>query len=166
MNNFVQKIKIFVARESQVFLLLIISILFSAHLFAQQNISIEQITVADGLPENSVRSIIQDKYGFLWLGTQNGLVKYDGYNFTIFQHDPEDAKSLSNNFVVDIIEDDENNIWVGCNFNGLNKLDRKTETFTRYTHNPENPNSISDNAAITLYIDKEKNYGLVPLKAD
>ena len=92
----------------------------------------EHITVKDGLPINSVSCMIQDHFGYLWLGTTNGLVKYDGYNMKIYQPDPGDSSSISGEMIRALYEDKKGTLWVGTRFGGLNSFDRKTEKFTRY----------------------------------
>jgi hypothetical protein len=75
-------------------------------LHAQNNeLRFEPLTIAQGLPANHVTCIFQDRQGFLWFGTVNGLVRYDGYNMKVFKHDPDDPRSLSHNGVSRIYED-------------------------------------------------------------
>ena len=65
----------------------------------------ERITIDNGLPENSVRTIIQDQHGFVWLGTQNGLVRYDGYEMLVHAPDPGDSTSFGGRTVDALFED-------------------------------------------------------------
>ena len=117
----------------------------------------EHITVDDGLPENSILCILQDHLGYMWLGTQSGLVKYDGFNMALYQPDPDDSLSISNRFVNIIYEDRSGILWVGTD-GGLNRFDRETETFTGYMHNPEDSISINQNEVISIYEDKLGNF--------
>ena len=81
---------------------------------AQSNtIRFDRLTVEDGLSQNAVLTIAQDGRGFLWLGTEDGLNKYDGYNFTVYEHDPEDPASLVDSFVSVIYVDRQGDLWVG-----------------------------------------------------
>ena len=91
----------------------------------------EYLSSEDGLPENSVTSILQDYLGYLWLGTQNGLVKYDGYSMKVFLPEENDSSTISSREIVTIYEDKNKTMWVGT-WNGLNKFNRLNETFTRY----------------------------------
>jgi ligand-binding sensor domain-containing protein len=84
----------------------------------------ELISVAYGLPENSVRRILQDYQGFLWFATQNGLVKYDGYKFIIYNLDPSDSHSIGGRNIYSVFEDKSKNLWIGTEF-GLSKYDRE-----------------------------------------
>lgn len=76
------------------------------------NKKIQNLTLKDGLSQNSILRILQDQTGYLWLATQDGLNRYDGYNFKIFRNNPNDTTSLSENFVGDFSLDTENNLWV------------------------------------------------------
>lgn len=86
------------------------------------------LTVEDGLSQGSVFSIFQDHKGLIWIGTRDGLNKYDTRNFTIYRSEPGDSLSLSDNYVISLFEDSKNNFWVGT-FTGLNLFDPKTEKF-------------------------------------
>jgi signal transduction histidine kinase/ligand-binding sensor domain-containing protein len=92
----------------------------------------EHINLEDGLSHNSVNSILQDREGYMWFGTYGGLNRYDGYNFTIYQQDPEDSSSISNRAVAVILEDSRGDLWIGTVGGGLNKFNRNYENFTRY----------------------------------
>ena len=117
----------------------------------------EHITVADGLPENSVFSMIQDRFGYMWLGTQNGLVRYDGYSMKVYTRDPDNSLSISDRTITAIYEDKFGILWVGTAYGGLNRFDRKTETFTRYMHNPDDSTSISNNNVLCINEDTNEN---------
>nr|WP_198284613.1 hybrid sensor histidine kinase/response regulator [Beggiatoa alba] len=97
---------------------------------------------------------MQDKQGFLWLGTQDGLNRYDGYHFTTYRNDPVSSNSLSNNEINTLFEDKQHNIWIGTE-NGLNRFDRQQEGFIRYLHDSNNPNSLSDNSVWSVIEDYE-----------
>ena len=88
----------------------------------------EHLTTEDGLSNNSVPSILQDREGFMWFGTFYGLNKYDGYNFTVFKHDPNNpAHSLQGTGSRTIHEDKEGNLWSATmEGGGLNKIDKRT----------------------------------------
>ncbi|KYK23504.1 hypothetical protein AYK24_07365 [Thermoplasmatales archaeon SG8-52-4] len=91
----------------------------------------ERVTTQNGLSQNTINSIFQDSQGFLWLGTQDGLNRYNGYDFKIFRHQVEDTNSLSHGWIWDIIEDQSQNLWVAT-WNGLNKLSAVSNQFIRY----------------------------------
>ncbi|MGI2336491.1 MAG: sensor histidine kinase [Dehalogenimonas sp.] len=113
----------------------------------QQNINLISEPL---IKQNSILSIIQDKTGFLWFGTTDGLVRYDGVRTTEFRHDPSNEHSLSNDYVFSIAQDDQGDIWLGTN-NGLNKFDINTNSFTRYYADPESSdNWLSGNVVRCL----------------
>lgn len=126
----------------------------SFYLLGQKRIKFEHLTIEHGLPQNTVFRILQDSRGFLWVGTENGLCRYDGYSFTPYQNDPEDPSSLSHNRVFAIFEDSSSGtLWIGTE-NGLNKFDRRRERFTRYKHDPGNPDvTLSNNTVRAIYGD-------------
>lgn len=82
-----------------------------------QAISFKHLSINQGLSQNAVYAIMQDSKGFMWFGTKDGLNKYDGYSFTIFNHDPFDKNTISENYVTSLSEDSRHLIWVGT-FNG------------------------------------------------
>ena len=108
------------------------------------------LTSDDGLAQNSVETILQDKQGFIWIGTSSGLSRYDGYHFKTYQHDPDNANSLSANWVRDLIEGQDGMIWIATEGGGVNKFDPRTETFTRYPFGFNDPKRISSDRAFRI----------------
>jgi signal transduction histidine kinase/ligand-binding sensor domain-containing protein/DNA-binding response OmpR family regulator len=109
----------------------------------------ETLTVSDGLVSNEANVFLQDRQGFLWIGTFGGLSRFDGASFTNFLHDPTDSTSLTQNKVNSLFEDRTGAIWVGTN-GGLNRFDPETETFTRYRHDPADSTSLSDDEVLAV----------------
>lgn len=91
-----------------------------------------RLAVQDGLSNNVVWAIIQDHYGFMWIGTENGLNKYDGNSFTIYEHERGDSLSLADSHVQSLLEDSSGDLWIGTRWGGLNRFDREREVFIRY----------------------------------
>ncbi|MCK4762482.1 MAG: histidine kinase [Candidatus Aminicenantes bacterium] len=123
-------------------------------LFAvNENIDIrfERITVEQGLSHSTIFSILQDREGFIWFGTESGLNRYDGYNFKVFTHIPGDHQSLSSNLIRAIYEDRSGSLWIGTWGGGLNKFDSVKETFTCYKINPAGKNSFLSNQIRAIY---------------
>lgn len=104
-------------------------------------------TVGNGeaIPGEVVTALVQDKTGFLWIGTQFGLLRYDGYSFKKYVHNPDDATSLIGNFINTLWLANDGRLWVGTTSNGLSVFDPATETFTNYTNTPGEHNSLSHN---------------------
>lgn len=86
----------------------------------------ERLSTNSGLSQNTINKIIQDRWGFLWFATSDGLNRYDGYGFQILRHDPSDPNTLSGSDISSVTEDEEGNLWVGTRIAGLNKIERKT----------------------------------------
>jgi signal transduction histidine kinase/CheY-like chemotaxis protein/sugar lactone lactonase YvrE len=99
--------------------------------------------VADGLPSNRVYKVVQDRNGYLWFGTRDGLARYDGVGFQVWRHNANDPASLSADDVSALYVDRDNRIWCGGEDSGLNMLDAKREHFTHFRHDPEQPQSLS-----------------------
>lgn len=85
----------------------------------------------DDLPHRRVTAIVQDHRGFLWLGTQNGLARYDGYRFKVFEHAFDDPNSLADNYVLSLAVTPDGTLWIGTKNGGLNAFDHRRETFRR-----------------------------------
>jgi len=119
-------------------------------------ISFESISLEQGLSQVSIITITQDKKGFMWFGTQDGLNKYDGYDFNIYRNDPSDSASLSDSHIRYIYTDKSGVLWVCTYSRGLNKFDRETGTFIRYLHNPADPASIGHDEVSVIYEDRGK----------
>src|SRR5688572_25306365 len=82
----------------------------------------------DGLSSTSVSTILKDKYGYMWFGTDDGLNRFDGTNFHVYRHKPADTNSIGSNNILALIEDKSGNLWVGTN-NSLSLYDRKRDIF-------------------------------------
>ena len=88
--------------------------------------------VQDGLSQNSSMSLLQDSHGFLWIGTQAGLNRYNGYEFEAFTNIREDSTSLKDDYIRTIYEDSNQTLWVGTKSGGIHRFDEKTQAFERY----------------------------------
>ena len=86
-------------------------------------VQFEHLGSEDGLSQNAGLAFFQDSRGYLWIGTQDGLNRYDGYTFKIFKHDPDDPDSISHNSILAISEDADGSLWVGTWGGGLNRYD-------------------------------------------
>lgn len=117
------------------FLLGMVNFLMPTKSLTAQHLQIDfdYIGTEEGLPQSQVLDIIQDRVGFIWLGTMGGLVRYDGKEFKLFTHEPEDTNSLSYPIVKNLFEDSKGYIWAGTP-HGLNRFDQNTHKVKRYLY--------------------------------
>lgn len=154
---------LYYANVSKYFLL---AYLLISPVFAQnQNPHFRHLTITNGLSQNNVTCILKDSQGFMWFGTVDGLNKYDGYQFTIYRHNPQDNGSLSHNYVHAIFEDSKKRLWVGTADGGLSLFNRQTNAFINYLNEPGNDNSISDNNVKSIDEDAQGNLWIGTLGA-
>jgi len=121
------------------------------------SLKFDHLSLEDGLSQSTIFCILQDRQGYLWFGTQDGLNKYDGYAFTIFRNDPDDPNSLSHNVIRALYQDRSGQLWVGADGGGLNRLDRETGGFTHYRFDPADPTTISSDRVFALHEDRYGN---------
>lgn len=107
-----------------------------------QSIKFNHLTTDNGLSNGNVRTIIQDYQGFMWFGTEDGLQRFDGYNLVEYRHDPDDATSLSSNFIFRVYEDSKKNLWVGTMDGGLCWYNRAANNFRCFQNDPDDSTSI------------------------
>lgn len=119
-----------------------------------EQIKFERISVEQGLSQNTVHCMLQDRRGFLWFGTNDGLNRYDGHNFVVFRHNLADSHSISNNTIRAIIQDTAGALWIGTEAGGLNKYDPRTGRFVHWINAPDNPHSLSHNHVTSLVQDR------------
>jgi signal transduction histidine kinase/CheY-like chemotaxis protein/ligand-binding sensor domain-containing protein len=107
------------------------------------NLKFDHLSVKQGLSHGNVSVVYQDKLGFIWIGTEDGLNLYNGYDFTIFRNIAGDPSSLSANNVRAITEDKDGNLWIATQ-NGVNQYNRELNSFRQFKHDPLRSESISD----------------------
>ena len=111
---------------------------------------IEKISIEHGLSSQITTCFLQDRDDFMWIGTLNGLNRYDGYTFTVYKKDADDPTSLSNNNISAIVQDTKGDLWIGTSEGGLNKFDRNNKVFKRFLTKPNDTNSLQDNRIFSL----------------
>jgi ligand-binding sensor domain-containing protein/signal transduction histidine kinase len=119
-------------------------------------VSFQHISNSDGLSQNHVQSIIQDKQGFMWFGTSEGMNRYDGYGFTIYNRIENDPASICHDNVSSILEGKNGEIWAGTG-DGLSRYDRATNSFTSFVNNPFEKDGISPGRINSLVQDEAGN---------
>lgn len=139
-------------------LLLLIGLLASCPIFAQkEEFKFKYLTVDQGLTSNRILCIFRDSKQFVWIGTDMGLNKFNGYKITKYLHDDTEKSSLSSNVLRCINEDPDGNVWIGTK-DGLNIYDPAKDFFISYKHDPTNANSISSNDINSMLVDKKGNF--------
>lgn len=126
-------------------------LLADAALFPQETAyRFAHLSIKDGLSDNSVFCMLQDSYGFMWLGTFSGLNRFDGNRSTVFKPDAEDPTSITGSVVFALLEDSRKQLWVGLDGGGLNRFDRRTQSFIAFHHDPANPSSLASEQVFSL----------------
>jgi two-component system sensor histidine kinase ChiS len=135
-------------------LLLLLALVYPTTVQAKESPArFERISIEQGLSQVTIYCILQDSRGLMWFGTEDGLNRYDGYNFTIYKRDPADLHSLSANTIRVIYEDAAGMLWIGTDGGGLSRFDHRIEQFTQYRHDPDNPDSLSSDTVTAIYAD-------------
>ncbi len=136
---------------------LLSSLFASSYLFAQQTddyLRFRRLSLEEGLSQSTINHIIQDQNGFLWIATEDGLNRYDGYGFYVYKYQPSDTNSIPNNFVMSLAEDQKRQcLWIATFGGGLARLDFRSGNFQRYYHRPGDTNSIADNYLYDILLD-------------
>lgn len=125
---------------------------FPIQLFATE-INVEHYYREHGLSQASVQALLQDKQGYLWVGTGDGLNKFDGYNFEIFKNNSEKITTISNSNILSLFEDHQNNIWVGT-IAGLSRFNKNSNDFRSFKHNSSDNKSLSNDVVNSITQDK------------
>ena len=130
----------------------VLSFLLTTIVFSQ-SIYFNHLTTEDGLSNNIVFDLIQDRFGFLWFATDDGLNRFDGYDFKIFRHDPANQKSLSDNSVWALREDKKGKIWIGTKNGWLNCYDPVSDEFRKWKLESD---ILKENAITFIYEDSKE----------
>jgi len=145
-------------RRSLACLLLSHLILSATYSFIPSDeIRFRRYSVDQGLSQSQVSCIIQDHEGFLWLGTQDGLNRFDGYTFKVYRHDVRDSLSISDNYINCLFEDSGGDLWIGTYSGGLNRYDRDRDGFAHFVHDTSALSSLSGNNVWSITEDRAHN---------
>lgn len=134
----------------------------SSGIDAVNNLNFDFYSQEHGLSNNQTHCILQDKKGWMWFGTSQGVCRFNGYKFTVFKNDIEDSTSLKGNLVRTIFEDSKGQLWIGTENGGLNKFNREKENFQQlfYSGNQAvlrdaSVTSVHEDLAGNLYVGTE-----------
>src|SRR5215210_437935 len=120
--------------KSVKYLIIFFCFAYANHVFAQNlspQYNFKQLNVQNGLAQNIVYHFLQDSKGYVWVGTHNGLTRYDGVSAVSFLHDAQKKNSLASNFITRVFEDSDQQVWIG-NEKGIDLFNRADNTFTHY----------------------------------
>lgn len=122
----------------------------------QMPIRFTRLTSAGGLSQNTVAQMLQDRGGYIWLATGDGLNRYDGYEVITHRHDPANPDSLIDNYLRGLAEDRDGMLWVGTAGAGLDRFDPRTGRAVHFRHDPTDPGSLpSDKDVKALTFDRD-----------
>src|SRR2546430_1479875 len=114
---------------------------------------LEHLTTADGLPQGTVFATLQDSQGFVWLATEDGLVRYDGHELFRYAYSRSSRDGLPGNYIRTIVEDGHHDLWIAIKDGGLARWQRATDSFTVYRHDPNNAGSLASDAVHAVVVD-------------
>jgi signal transduction histidine kinase/ligand-binding sensor domain-containing protein len=117
--------------------------------------SVGYTTENSGLSHNTVLNMFQDSRGFIWIGTMDGLNRFDGTNFKIYRHNPADSTTISDSFIHGIFEQSNGDLWIGTRDGGFTILDPVTDSITRINHRPDNRYNVPDKPANLMFEDSQ-----------
>ncbi len=145
-------------------LLIAINFLVSFPVLSQfHQLNFKRIGIPQGLSQNSANAIIQDKSGYIWVATQDGLNKFNGYEFTVFKHKQSDPTSIRDNFILSLLIDKNGDLWIGTSF-GLDKLKSGSNQFEHYSLQNGIRNKKVDESINSLVQDKYGNIWIATLE--
>ncbi|MGA7305837.1 MAG: two-component regulator propeller domain-containing protein, partial [Rhodothermales bacterium] len=114
----------------------------------------ESLGIENGLSQSTIYDMLQDRHGFMWFGTQDGLNRFDGYDVKVYRHEPFDSTSWLEGWATALTEDDEGRLWVGS-WSSVSVMDPVTEKFTHYRHDDADSTSITDESPRRMIVDSE-----------
>jgi signal transduction histidine kinase/ligand-binding sensor domain-containing protein/DNA-binding response OmpR family regulator len=114
---------------------------------------LEHLTPSEGMPQGTVMTTLQDSQGFVWLATEDGLVRYDGHDLLRYAYSRTAKAGLPGNFIRDIVEDTHHDLWLAIKDAGLARWNRATDSFTVYRHDPANPASLASDVTRAVRVD-------------
>jgi signal transduction histidine kinase/ligand-binding sensor domain-containing protein/CheY-like chemotaxis protein len=124
-----------------------------AHAADAPALILQHLTTADGLPQGSVYTTLQDSQGFVWLATEDGLIRYDGRELLRYAYSPSSSTGMPGNFVWQVVEDAHHDLWLAIKDTGLARWNRASDTFTVYRHDAHNPASLASDSVTSVLVD-------------
>ena len=136
-------------------LLILILLFLTVAAYGQNKVKFTNISTKEGLPHSDVRAIIEDRHGFMWFGMGlGGLVRFDGYTFKVYTHDPKNPYSLAYNSLCSLYRSRNGTLWVGTMGGGLDRYDEQNDRFIHYQNQPGDTTSLPDNTILSFCEDR------------
>lgn len=110
----------------------------------------------DGLSQATARAIAQDSSGFLWIGTQDGLNRFDGHGFTVYRHDRDDPRSIAQNHIWAVVPDSDGDLWIATQGGGLSRYDAALDRFDNFRADGARSDALAANHVTALLLDRER----------
>src|ERR1700742_4706451 len=117
-------------------------------------LTLEHLTTADGLPQGTVLNTLQDSQGFIWLGTEDGLVRYDGHDLVRYAYSRNAPSGLPGNFIYQTAEDPQHDLWIAMKDAGVARWQRTSDTFKAYRHVAGDTSSLASDGVRSLVVDR------------
>ncbi len=155
MNTFIQSI------GRRLFICLVLIIILVSNIPAQNAIRFNHLTVRNGLSQSAVNCIFQDNKGFLWIGTQDGLNRFDGYNFKVFKNNPSDSTTIKENFILSIYEDAAGTLYCETRSGFFQKYNASNESFSVIPKGTLNVEKFKASSVLPSLIDRDGNHWIV-----
>lgn len=115
----------------------------------------QSLDIDDGLSQMTASAMLEDRRGFLWIGTQSGLNRFDGYAFRVYRRDFRNPDSLPGDYILDLAEGPDGRIWIATMSNGLAVYDPELDRFDRYRHDPQRASSLRQNRLNAVAVDDQ-----------
>lgn len=138
-------INLYLSMLNKKLLILFVVVLSTSTLFADGYLRFSYYGSADGLSQNTINTVFKDSQGFMWFGTNDGLNRFDGKTFKVFQQSHSKANSIGANGITSITEDAEHHLWIGTRQNGISIYCPEKDSFAILNHKDNNPESIAKN---------------------
>ena len=123
----------------------------------EKSVKFSSLSTNDGLSQSDVKCILKDREGYLWFSTDDGLNRFDGYNFTVYRHQANNPHSLPTNNVTALFDDKAGGLWIGTSGGGVCLYDRDADSFTTFSSKKNDDNSLSSGDINTIFQDEQHN---------
>jgi two-component sensor histidine kinase len=125
-------------------------------------LDIEVLGIDQGLSQGMINAMVEDQNGYLWIGTKDGLNRYDGTGIKVFRNDPNNPHSIAENYITSLCVDSKNRLWVGTQHHGVDLYERETGKFIHFRKGAGAINSLRSDMPMRIFLNAEKNVCIWP----